>query len=174
MHLYRGTQGTEVAYLLKLILSRLGLHPNHSQLKILASSASLDANDSKSIDFIQDFFGVADAKNSFAIIKGENNPVHPLSSEVTKLPIDPFKRISEVFYANKGDTNSDEFIQQCLLTANELKSFAQITLTEAEPRQLVLKVLLDKKLELRERIYNACTIEGNERAVCSLRANGDI
>jgi ATP-dependent helicase YprA (DUF1998 family) len=174
LHLYRGTQGTEVAYLLKLILSRLGLHPNHSQLKILASSASLDANDSKSIDFIQDFFGVADAKISFAIIKGENNPVHPLSSRVTKLPVDPFKRISEVFYANKGDINSDEFIQQCLLTANELKSFAKITLTEADPRQLVLKVLLDKKLELRERIYNACTIEGNERAVCSLRANGDI
>lgn len=174
LHLYRGTQGTEVAYLLKLILSRLGLHPNHSQLKILASSASLDANDSKSIDFIQDFFGVTDAKNSFAIIKGENNPVHPLSSGVTKLPIDPFKRISEVFYANNGDINSDEFIQQCLLTANELKSFAKITLSEAEPRQLVLKVLLDKKLELRERIYNACTIEGNERAVCSLRANGDI
>lgn len=174
LHLYRGTQGTEVAYLLKLILSRLGLHPNHSQLKILASSASLDANDSKSIDFIQDFFGVADAKKSFAIIKGENNPVHPLSSGVTKLPIDPFKRISEVFYANKGDINSDEFIQQCLLTANKLKSFAKITLTEAEPRQLVLKVLLDKKLELRERMYNACTIVGNERAVCSLRANGDI
>ncbi|MBK8153784.1 MAG: hypothetical protein IPK61_12550 [Saprospiraceae bacterium] len=102
LHLYRGTQGTEVAYLLKLILSRLGLHPNHSQLKILASSASLDANDSKSIDFIQDFFGVADAKNSFAIIKGENNPVHPLSSEVTKLPIDPFKRISEVFLCKQG------------------------------------------------------------------------
>jgi len=174
LHLYRGTQGTEVAYLLKLILNRLGLHPNHSQLKILASSASLDANDSKSIDFIQDFFGVADAKNSFAIIKGENNPVHPLSSGVAKLPIDPFKKLSKVFYANNGNINSEEFIQQCLLTANELKSFAKITLTEAEPRQLVLKVLLDKKLELRERLYNACTIEGNERAVCSLRANGDI
>lgn len=174
LHLYRGTQGTEVAYLLKLILNRLGLHPNHSQLKILASSASLDANDSKSIDFIQDFFGVADAKESFAIIKGENNPVHPLSSGAAKLPIDPFKQISEVFYANNGDINSEEFIQQCLLTANELKSFAKITLTEDEPRQLVLKVLLNNKLELRERLYNACTVEGKERAVCSLRANGDI
>lgn len=177
LHLYRGTQGTEVAYLLKLILNRLGLHPNHSQLKILASSASLDAsgeNAEKSFTFIQDFFGVADAKKSFAIIKGENNLVHPLSSGVTKLPIDPFKKISEVFYANKGDINSAEFIQQCFLTANELKPFAKITLTEAEPRQLLLKVLLDKKLELRERLYNACTIEGNERAVCSLRANGDV
>jgi DEAD/DEAH box helicase domain-containing protein len=174
LHLYRGTQGTEVAYLLKLILNRLGLHPNHPQLKILASSASLDADDSKSIDFIQDFFGVTDAKNSFAIIKGENNLVHPLSSDTAKLPIEPFKKISEVFYATKGNINSEEFKNQCLLTANDLKSFAKINLEEAEPRQLVLNVLLDKKLELRERLYNACTIEGNERAVCSLRANGDI
>lgn len=174
LHLYRGTQGTEVAYLLKLILNRLGLHPNHSQLKILASSASLDADDSKSIDFIQDFFGIADAKNSFAIIKGENNLVHPLSSEAEKLPIEPFKKISEAFYSTNRNINSEEFKKQCLLTANDLKSFANITLTEAEPIQLVLKVLLDKKLELRERLYNACTIDGNERAVCSLRANGDI
>ncbi len=47
-------------------------------------------------------------------------------------------------------------------------------MTEADPRLLILKVLLDKKLELRERLYNACTIDGNERAVCSLRAEGDI
>ncbi|WP_264566287.1 DEAD/DEAH box helicase [Flavobacterium sp. N3904] len=174
LHLYRGTQGTEVAYLLKLILNRLGLHPNHPQLKILASSASLDADDSKSIDFIQDFFGVADAKSSFAIIKGENNLVHPLSSEAEKLPIEPFKKISEVFYATNGNINSEKFKKQCLVTANALKSFANITLAEVEPIQLVLKVLLDKKLELRERLYNACTIDGNERAVCSLRANGDI
>ena len=52
LHLYRGTQGTEVAYLLKLILNRLGLQPNHSQLKILASSASLDVGDENSIAFL--------------------------------------------------------------------------------------------------------------------------
>jgi ATP-dependent helicase YprA (DUF1998 family) len=173
LHLYRGTQGTEVAYLLKLILNRLGLHPNHSQLKILASSASLDGKDGKSIDFIQDFFGVSDANKSFEIIKGENNLVKPLSNEVAKLPIEPFKTISEIFYSNGGDINATDFIQQCLQSAGELKSFANITLTETDPRQLILKVLLDKKLELRERLYNACTIEGNERAVCTLRADGD-
>ncbi len=174
LHLYRGTQGTEVAYLLKLILNRLGLHPNHPQLKILASSASLDANDSKSIDFIQDFFGVTDARNSFAIIKGENNLVNRLSNQADKIPLEPFKKISEVFYANNGNINSEEFKTQCLTTANTLKSFANITLTQEEPLQFLLKVLIDKKLELRERLYKACTIDGNERAVCSLRANGNI
>lgn len=174
LHLYRGTQGTEVAYLLKLILDRLGLNPNHPQLRILASSASLDALDSKSIDFIQDFFGVENARESFEIIKGENNPVQHLSNGALKLPVEPFKEISNSFYRNNGNINSDGFINQCMLSANELKTFANISLTDPDPKSLILKVLLDKNLELRERLYNACSIDGMERAVCSLRANGDI
>lgn len=172
LHLYRGTQGTEVAYLLKLILNRLGLSPNHPQLKILASSASQDASDAKSIDFVQDFFGITDAKSSFAIIQGENNHVHALSKEAARLPIEPFKRVSDAFYSS--GLNSDEFAQQCLLTANELKHFAKIAINDPDPKLLLLKVLLDKGLELRERLYSACTIAGTERAVCSLRADGDV
>jgi len=57
LHLYRGTAGTEVAYLLRLLLYRLGLSPGHPQLRILASSASLDPSDSGSLQFLQDFFG---------------------------------------------------------------------------------------------------------------------
>ena len=174
LHLYRGTQGTEVAYLLKLILNRLGLNPNHHQLKILASSASLDANDTKSIDFIQDFFGTTDASSSFAIIKGENNFVNQLSINAKNLPIEPFKKISEIYHHNDGNIYSKEFTQQCLYSANELMSFANLSLNEEDSKKLILKVLLDRKLELRERLYNACTIDGNERAVCSLRAAGDI
>ncbi|WP_165372294.1 DEAD/DEAH box helicase [Emticicia agri] len=173
LHLYRGTQGTEVAYLLKLVLNRLGLHPNHPQLRILASSASLDGDDLKSIDFIQDFFGVENASESFKIIKGENNLVKNLSIELPKLPVEPFKAISEIFYKNNKDIYNEEFSRQCLISANELKTFAEIDLIESDPKNLILKVLLNKKLELRERLYNACIIEGRERAVCSLRAFGD-
>ena len=42
IHLYRGTAGTEVAYLLRLLLYRLGLTPDSDQLRILGSSASLE------------------------------------------------------------------------------------------------------------------------------------
>lgn len=174
LHLYRGTAGTEVAYLLKLILDRLGLHPNHPQLRILASSASLDDNDPKSIDFVQDFFGVSNAKECFEIIKGENNLVQALSNVASKLPIEPFKKINEVFYNNDCNINSEEFSKQCLHSANELMSFAKIAINESEPKSLLLKILIDRKLELRERLYNACTIDGSERAVCSLRADCDI
>jgi len=57
LHLYRGTAGTEVAYLLRLLLHRLGLTPDDPRLRILASSASLEKDDPRSIEFLNDFFG---------------------------------------------------------------------------------------------------------------------
>jgi ATP-dependent helicase YprA (DUF1998 family) len=80
LHLYRGTQGTEIAYLLKLVMKRLGLHPDHPQLRILASSASLEPNDVKSLEYVGDFFGFKkeDVKDKFKIVTGELSPVDPL------------------------------------------------------------------------------------------------
>jgi len=57
LHLYRGTSGTEVAYLLRLLLRRLGLTPTDPKLRILASSASLDPGNADSLTFLSDFFG---------------------------------------------------------------------------------------------------------------------
>ena len=42
LHLYRGTAGTEVAYLLRALKHRLGLTHRPEQLRVLAASASLD------------------------------------------------------------------------------------------------------------------------------------
>jgi DEAD/DEAH box helicase domain-containing protein len=64
LHLYRGTAGTEIAYLIRLLLQRLGLEPNSSQLRILASSASLE----QGVDtqkFLSEFFGWAGDDASF-------------------------------------------------------------------------------------------------------------
>ena len=58
LHLYRGTSGTEVAYLLRLLLHRLGLEPGHPKLKILSSSASLEPGDPDSLQYLSEFFGV--------------------------------------------------------------------------------------------------------------------
>jgi Lhr-like helicase len=55
LHSYRGTPGTEVAYLLRLLFRRLGLTPNSSQLRILSSSASLEDTD-KGRRFLSEFF----------------------------------------------------------------------------------------------------------------------
>ena len=56
LHTYRGTPGTEVAYLIRVLLDRLGLSPDSSQLRIIASSASL-TGDASGLDYLEAFFG---------------------------------------------------------------------------------------------------------------------
>ena len=56
LHSYRGTPGTEVAYLIRVLLDRLGLSPDSNQLRIIASSASL-SGDASGLDYLEGFFG---------------------------------------------------------------------------------------------------------------------
>jgi DEAD/DEAH box helicase domain-containing protein len=67
LHSYRGTAGTEVAYILRLLFDRIGLEPNSPQLRILATSASIN-DDSSS--FLEEFFGRP--KERFRIIKADS------------------------------------------------------------------------------------------------------
>ena len=57
LHTYRGTAGTEVSYLLKVFLDRLGLTPDSPQVQFLASSASMQDN-AETRDYLSEFFGV--------------------------------------------------------------------------------------------------------------------
>jgi len=72
LHSYRGTAGTEISYILKTFLSRIGLSPDHPQLKIVATSASLEGIDKGVEDprFLSDFFGTSRKSQSFKIIQG--------------------------------------------------------------------------------------------------------
>lgn len=70
LHTYRGTAGTEIAYLLRTFLDRIGLTPDSNQLQILASSASLGDNEEESKQFLKEFFGCKD-KDKFEIISGD-------------------------------------------------------------------------------------------------------
>jgi DEAD/DEAH box helicase domain-containing protein len=72
LHTYRGTPGTEVAYLLRVLLDRLGLHPNHDQLRVIASSASL-TGDAEGLDYLHGFFGRD--RSRFRIIPGDQRPI---------------------------------------------------------------------------------------------------
>lgn len=56
LHTYRGTPGTEVAYLLRAFLDRLGLNPESTQLRIISSSASLESG-AAGLDYLEQFFG---------------------------------------------------------------------------------------------------------------------
>jgi len=80
LHTYRGTPGTEVAYIIRVLLDRLGLAPDSSQLRIIASSASL-TDDASGLDYLEGFFGRD--RSHFQIIGG--NTVNPNPASVQTL-----------------------------------------------------------------------------------------
>jgi DEAD/DEAH box helicase domain-containing protein len=81
LHLYRGAAGTEVGYLVRLLLDRLGLSPESKQLQVLASSASLDGASPSTFEFLGGFFGLdpAVARRRFHIEEGVG--VYPQPAE---------------------------------------------------------------------------------------------
>lgn len=85
LHSYRGTPGTEVALVLRMLLSRLGLTPESPQLRIVATSASLD-DDARGRQFLSEFFGCDGAR--FTVLPGEGaDPVGgpPAVPDITPL-----------------------------------------------------------------------------------------
>jgi len=79
LHLYRGTQGSEVAMIVRNLLDRLGLQPTSPKLRIIATSASL-APSSDGLSYLEQFFGVP--ADSFDVIVGV-----PRIPEVTRSPV---------------------------------------------------------------------------------------
>ena len=82
LHAYRGTPGTEVAYILRLLYHRLGLTADSPQLRILTTTASLDEGQEGN-DFLRQFFGRGD----FSFITGEQT----LPSDGAKLNINQYR-----------------------------------------------------------------------------------
>ena len=72
MHSYRGTPGTEVAYLLRKLFGRLGLDARPQQLSIVAASASLEPERDR--PFLAGFFG--QDEDRFSVIPGRRH--HPV------------------------------------------------------------------------------------------------
>lgn len=93
LHLYRGTSGSEVACLIRMLLDTIGLSPTvekdqqgntvivpNPQLRILASSASLgstervDGGKSETEKYLEEFFGVynSDGTDAFEVQSGSN------------------------------------------------------------------------------------------------------
>ena len=96
LHLNRGSGGTESAYLIRLLLDRLGLKPGHHQLRILASSASLESDDPQSRKFLSDFFGI----DNVEIIKGTLEPPSAVCNKET-LPHSGFAQLGMSLQSSK-------------------------------------------------------------------------
>ncbi|MFZ2028847.1 MAG: DEAD/DEAH box helicase [Vitreimonas sp.] len=84
LHSYRGTQGTEVALVVRNLFDRLGLAADSPQLRCIGTSASLEGDEG--LDYLEQFFGVA--KATFTIAPGET--IKPEA----QLPVDPAAAIA--------------------------------------------------------------------------------
>ena len=149
LHLYRGTAGAEVAYLLRLLLLRLGLTPDHPQLRILGSSASLDPEDPESLEFLHNFFGASD--ESFEIIQGHQAPLPEITGPGF-LPIEPFVTFSKA----APDLNEDPCQQLALDLGYQGASSGKLALKEQ---------MESGGTDFSARMLNACELEGRIRAV---------
>ncbi len=81
LHTYRGTAGTEVAYIIRVLLDRLGLTPASPQLKIIASSASIEANP-QGLEYLEQFFGRSASR--FRLVTGDPVPLQTAAITVTE------------------------------------------------------------------------------------------
>ena len=119
LHTYRGTAGTEVAYLIRVLLDRLGLTPDSPQVQFLASSASMGENKQTS-DFLCEFFGVAKDffKDKFSIFTNDKNTL--TSKPETCLPVEAF-----VNYANTSITEKER--EASLFSQLTCNSYLQIS-----------------------------------------------
>lgn len=112
LHSYRGTAGTEVSYILKILLDRLGYSKYPERFRFLASSASLVPEESSK--FIEDFFGVA--ADTFGIIGDKDNSEN-ISFDGSKW-LDTIKKLEDLdakFDRNKDfDENESEEIEKIL------------------------------------------------------------
>lgn len=74
LHSYRGTPGTEIAFLLRNLLLRLGLHETPERVRFLAASASAGGDEAEFRTFLSEFFGCDEDR--FEIVDGEVEHAH--------------------------------------------------------------------------------------------------
>lgn len=124
LHLYRGTAGSEVACLLRMLYDAIGLPPvivedgylvPNPQLRILASSASLGDEDATE-KFMEEFFGVystIEGEKVFNIQEGTNREI---SDENKDINYELFKNLThenfvELDVADKREKVVDDFLK---------------------------------------------------------------
>jgi Lhr-like helicase len=132
LHTYRGTAGTEVAYIIKVLFNRLGLSPSSPQVRFLASSASMIISD-ESKKYISDFFGTDNIRFSELFTFITDIPEN--KSGMISLPPLPIEKFDEV--ADKDTKTITEFVianklPEWLICALKDKTTGNISVKSAE------------------------------------------
>lgn len=156
LHLYRGGSGTETAFLIRMLLDRLGLSPDSDQLRILASSASLEGDEGRL--FLKSFFGTE--HKEITIIEGTQ--IEPEGN--SDLIIDPnvFEQIGiNSVEIEKEIQNTDENRLEALINEKiEIENANIISYLQENQNEIIIK------------LFSAFRLEGRIRAIPAFK-NGD-
>ncbi|ABI67646.1 putative helicase [Syntrophomonas wolfei subsp. wolfei str. Goettingen G311] len=160
LHSYRGTPGTEVGYILRLLLDRLGLNINSEQLVIIATSASI-TDSLESRKFLREFFG----RDRFRIISGsEILPPKGSRYSIKKWAdhLSVFRRRVEpdimdpMIPPNPGDPESQKAMEELAIIMGADTSY------NTTPDAMLAKALFDNGIP--EAVRDAChAIHGSVR-----------
>lgn len=182
LHLNRGTSGTETAYLIRLLLNRLGLTPDSPQLRILSSSASLEVTGDKQIEslkFLKDFFGCDFTIENVV----EGHYVQFDQQYSTVLPTEPFTKIYDLFYENplcfEEYASNDEVKQYvdavCHDASVVLANYANCNLSKTDGLIQLLQVLSADELAIAKRLSDTFDLGqyGHNRALPFCKGKGE-
>ena len=182
LHLNRGTSGTETAYLIRLLLKRLGLTPDSPQLRILSSSASLEMSGEKkdeSLRFLKNFFGCEFTDEN--IVEGHFVKLH--QNYASHLPTAPFVKIYNLFYENPlcfEEYASDKQVKQhvdaiCHEAAQMLAEYAICPLKGDDGVIQLLNVISSDELAITKRLSDIFDLGdiGHNRALPFCRGKGE-
>ncbi len=147
LHAYRGTPGTEVAYILRLLLYRLGLSPDSPKLRIITTTASLE-NNPEGRQFLREFFG----RDRFEFITGDQ--IEPTSGSRTFLL--PYRRAFEEFaQATQPDPLAGSpNIENCETAMRNLAQQLDPTQRGMTPKQRLGEALA--KIQAPDAVRDAC------------------
>lgn len=157
LHLNRGTAGTEMAYLTRLLINRLGLSADDPRLRILCSSASLSTAENKideSLKYLSEFFGRTFTVEN--IIEGDQ--ISAEGSQYSPLPTSPFEKLFHLYHTNplgfeEGDEDTARGAEEI---AEELKTYCGYD-AEVSGKGIIglLEVLNSSELDLKNILLNS-------------------
>ncbi len=123
LHTYRGTPGTEVAYLIRVLLDRIGLAPDSQQLRIIASSASV-TSDAAGLQYLEAFFGRD--QNRFRVIGTTTQPLNPGAFTAVRANVAALRQL-------KSDLRASQLLTAATATAFHAASGAPTSPAGAGP-----------------------------------------
>jgi Lhr-like helicase len=120
LHMYRGTAGSEVAYLIRTLLHRLGISKRPEKVRLLAASASLEKASPKSFEYLTDFFPAPQA--SFSIVEGSQADLPEPQDAPLKEQASVFAEAASGIDAQSADALMADFGVQTAIRAGFIES----------------------------------------------------